>query len=81
MKTILITGICGFIGSHIADLALAQGYKVVGVDDLSTGNLKNIEHIKDKIKLVIVGVENTEAHSIKGEKLKNAFVGVDYVIH
>ena len=81
MKTILITGICGFIGSHIADLALAQGYKVVGVDDLSTGNLKNIEHIKDKIKLVIVGVENTEAHSIKGEKLKNAFIGVDYVIH
>ena len=39
---ILITGVAGFIGSKIAKAALGHGYQVIGVDDLSTGNLGNV---------------------------------------
>lgn len=42
--TILITGGAGFIGSHLADALLAAGYRVLAVDDLSTGSLTNIAH-------------------------------------
>ncbi len=42
----LITGGAGFIGSHLADYSLAQGDEVWAVDDLSTGSIENIEHLK-----------------------------------
>jgi UDP-glucose 4-epimerase len=42
MKRVLITGVAGFIGSHVAMRFCAQGYHVVGVDDLSTGKRQNI---------------------------------------
>ena len=42
MKTVLITGAAGFIGSHLCDKFLSEGYRVVGIDDLSTGNKKNL---------------------------------------
>jgi UDP-glucose 4-epimerase len=41
-STILITGIAGFIGSHIAGLLLEEGHAVAGLDDLSSGRLKNV---------------------------------------
>jgi UDP-glucose 4-epimerase len=41
-KTVLITGGAGFIGSHIADRCLAEGYRVLVLDDLSRGRLKNV---------------------------------------
>jgi UDP-glucose 4-epimerase len=44
-KTILVTGGAGFIGSHLADALLARGYRVLAIDDLSTGRLSNIEHL------------------------------------
>ena len=40
---ILITGAAGFIGSHLTDALLAKGHSVLGVDDLSTGRLKNLD--------------------------------------
>ncbi|MEZ4879802.1 MAG: UDP-glucuronic acid decarboxylase family protein [Chitinophagales bacterium] len=45
MKKILITGAAGFLGSHLCDRFIKEGYKVVGMDNLSTGNIKNIEHL------------------------------------
>lgn len=42
MKKILITGVAGFIGSHVAKRFLIEGYEVFGVDDLSTGNIQNV---------------------------------------
>lgn len=42
MKKILITGVAGFIGSHVARRFLAGGYQVIGVDDLSVGKLANV---------------------------------------
>ena len=45
MKTVLITGAAGFLGSHLCDRFMAEGYKVVGMDNLLTGSLRNIEHL------------------------------------
>ena len=44
----LITGGAGFIGSHLAEALLAQGHRVVAIDDLSTGSEANIEHLYDR---------------------------------
>lgn len=44
-KHCLITGCCGFIGSHLSELLLAQGWRVDGVDNLSTGKYENIEEV------------------------------------
>ena len=49
MKRILITGAAGFLGSHLCDRFIKEGYYVIGMDNLITGDLKNIEHLfKDK---------------------------------
>jgi dTDP-glucose 4,6-dehydratase len=45
MKRILITGGAGFLGSHLCDRFIKDGYHVIGMDNLITGNLKNIEHL------------------------------------
>ncbi len=45
MKKVLITGAAGFLGSHLCDRFIAEGFKVIGMDNLITGNLKNIEHL------------------------------------
>lgn len=45
MKRILITGGAGFLGSHLCDRFIREGYQVIAMDNLITGNLKNIEHL------------------------------------
>ncbi len=44
-KRILITGAAGFLGSHLCDRFIVEGYHVIGMDNLITGNLHNIEHL------------------------------------
>ncbi len=44
----LITGGAGFIGSHLAELLLADGWEVWALDDLSTGSLANVEHLRER---------------------------------
>ncbi len=44
-KRVLITGAAGFLGSHLCDRFLKEGYHVIGMDNLITGNIKNIEHL------------------------------------
>ena len=44
-KRTLITGAGGFIGSHLADRFLAEGWRVTGVDNLITGTRRNLEHL------------------------------------
>ena len=43
-KTVLITGVAGFIGSHLSDSLLAKGYAVVGVDNFQTGFIQNLKN-------------------------------------
>jgi len=45
MKRVLITGAAGFLGSHLCDRFIADGFDVIGMDNLLTGNLQNIEHL------------------------------------
>lgn len=45
MKRILITGAAGFLGSHLCDRFVNEGFDVIGMDNLITGDLKNIEHL------------------------------------
>jgi dTDP-glucose 4,6-dehydratase len=47
MSTALVTGGAGFLGSHLCDHLLASGYRVLCVDNLDTGSLQNVEHIRD----------------------------------
>ena len=47
MATCLVTGGSGFLGSHLCDHLIAKGHRVICVDNLETGNLNNISHIKD----------------------------------
>lgn len=44
-KRVLITGAAGFLGSHLCDRFIKEGYHVIGMDNLITGDLKNIEHL------------------------------------
>ncbi|HQV55661.1 MAG TPA: SDR family oxidoreductase [Chitinophagaceae bacterium] len=45
MKRVLITGAAGFLGSHLCDRFIKEGYEVIGMDNLITGSLNNIEHL------------------------------------
>lgn len=45
MKKVLITGAAGFLGSHLCDRFIREGFHVIGMDNLITGDLKNIEHL------------------------------------
>ena len=48
MKTAVVTGGAGFLGSHLCDFLLARGIKVVSIDNLETGSLQNVEHLRDE---------------------------------
>lgn len=52
MKRILVTGGAGFLGSHLIDRLLEQGNDIICLDNLQTGSLKNIEHVKNKILFI-----------------------------
>jgi dTDP-glucose 4,6-dehydratase len=45
---VLVTGAAGFLGSHLSDRLLAEGHSVLGVDNLSTGSLENIAHLRNE---------------------------------
>jgi UDP-glucose 4-epimerase len=74
MSTALVTGIAGFIGSSIARALLAEGATVRGLDNLSTGNLANVEEIRHKIDF-------RQADILDEQAISDACHGVDYVFH
>ena len=75
MKT-LVTGGCGFIGSHLAELLLSQGHEVVILDNLSSGRMANIAVFEKHPKLRVV-----TADIVDREQITPAFMGIDWVFH
>jgi UDP-glucose 4-epimerase len=75
-KTAVITGICGFIGSNLADALVKNKYDVRGIDDLSVGKYENIYHLVQKDSVTFV------QGNINNQKLLNdLFAGADYIFH
>jgi dTDP-glucose 4,6-dehydratase len=64
VSTALVTGGAGFLGSHLCDFLLDQGHRVVCVDNLDTGSLQNIEHIRTD-DFLFVNHDLTEAFSFE----------------
>lgn len=54
---VLITGAAGFLGSHLSDAVLAQGGEVIGVDNLCTGSLDNVAHLKHESRFALEAVD------------------------
>lgn len=73
MKRILITGAAGFLGSHLADRFIAEGYYVIGMDNLITGDLRNIEHLFQH--------PNFEFHHHDVSKFVFVPSDLDYILH
>jgi len=72
-KRILITGAAGFLGSHLCDRFLAEGYEVVGMDNLLTGNIKNIEHLFPVKEFQFYHHDVTKFVHVPGH--------IDYILH
>ena len=60
MQNVLVTGGAGFIGSHLCDKLLKEGYKVMCLDNLLTGSKKNIEHLLDNPKFEFIEADITK---------------------
>jgi dTDP-glucose 4,6-dehydratase len=73
MATCLVTGGAGFLGSHLCDALLARGHRVICVDNLETGSLANIEHIREPERFVHLGLDIIEPYFVEGP--------VDFVYH
>ena len=71
-KRVVITGAAGFIGSHLSDALLDRGFSVVGIDNLLTGDLANIAHIKNR-DFEFIKHDVTNYINVDGP--------VDYVLH
>ncbi len=73
MHRILITGAAGFLGSHLCDRFLAEGYEVVGMDNLLTGNIRNIEHLFPRKEFSFYHHDVTKFVHVPGK--------IDYILH
>ena len=72
-KRVLITGAAGFLGSHLCDRFIKEGFNVVGMDNLITGDLKNIEHL--------VKLKEFEFYHHDVSKFVHVAGRIDYILH
>jgi dTDP-glucose 4,6-dehydratase len=72
-KTVLITGAAGFLGSHLCDKFIAKGYKVIAMDNLITGDKRNIEHLFKLEDFDFYHHDVTKFVHVAGE--------IDYILH
>jgi dTDP-glucose 4,6-dehydratase len=72
-KRVLITGAAGFLGSHLCDRMILEGYHVIGMDNLLTGSLSNIEHLFPN--------QNFEYYHHDVSKFVHVPGKLDYILH
>tara|TARA_R110002049_G_scaffold51245_2_gene145053 strand:- start:2902 stop:3888 length:987 start_codon:yes stop_codon:yes gene_type:complete len=73
MKTILITGAAGFLGSHLCDRFINEDFNVIGMDNFITGDRKNLIHLKDHPNFDFIEHDVTEYINMDGQ--------LDYILH
>src|ERR1700741_4288858 len=69
----VVTGGAGFLGSHLSDRLLAEGHRVVAIDNLITGNIDNISHLAGNTNFTFIRHDVTQYIYLAG--------AVDYVFH
>ena len=72
-KRILITGAAGFLGSHLSDRFIKEGYYVIAMDNLITGDLQNIAHLRSNPNFQFIHHDVTTFIEIEGK--------LDYILH
>ena len=72
-KRVLVTGAAGFLGSHLCDRFIAEGFHVIGMDNLITGDLKNIEHL--------MPLKHFEFYHHDVSKFVHVPGNLDYIMH
>lgn len=73
MKRVLVTGAAGFLGSHLCDRFIAEGFHVIGMDNLITGDLANIEHL--------MPLQRFEFYNHDVSKFVHVPGNLDYIMH
>lgn len=73
MKRVLITGAAGFLGSHLCDRFMKEGCEVLAMDNLITGDLRNIEHLMGEDRFTFLHHDVTKFIHVPGE--------LDYILH
>jgi dTDP-glucose 4,6-dehydratase len=73
MERVLITGAAGFLGSHLCDRFIKEGFEVVGMDNLITGDLKNIEHLFPNEHFTFYNQDVSNFIHVPGK--------LDYIVH
>lgn len=73
MKKVLITGAAGFLGSHLCDRFVKEGYNVVGMDNYITGDKKNLRHLETNSNFEFIEHDVTQFIKIEGN--------LDYILH
>jgi len=67
MARVVVLGAAGFLGSHLVDRLIARGDSVVGVDDLSSGSHRNIDHLVRDPRFEFVEADISEEITVNGE--------------
>ncbi len=76
MRKVGVTGAAGFIGSHLCERLVNEGYEVVGVDDLSYGSMANLSPVLDHPKFTFAELDCTRRRALRA-----AFDGCDAIAH
>ena len=72
-KTVLITGAAGFLGSHLCDYFLSKNFRVLGIDNLITGSLKNLSHLQSNFDFEFRKIDINNDFKI--------YDSIDYILH
>ncbi|MEJ6760257.1 MAG: SDR family oxidoreductase [Flavobacteriales bacterium] len=73
MPRVLITGAAGFLGSHLCDRFMAEGFEVLGMDNLITGNMENLEHLLGNPNFTFYNNDVSNFVHVPGK--------LDYILH
>jgi UDP-glucuronate decarboxylase len=68
---ILLTGAAGFLGSHLSNKLIQEGHQVIGMDDLSTGSLNNIDHLLKNPNYEFIKHDVRQPHEVKVDAILN----------